>query len=65
MMTQPVEKISLKILIVDDDASIRKTLSYCLTDEGHTVISVSNAADAVYEAKRGSGYGLSGPETRR
>jgi NtrC-family two-component system response regulator AlgB len=42
----------LSILIVDDEANIRKTLSYCLVDEGHTVIAVSNPADAVAEAKR-------------
>ncbi len=42
----------LKILIVDDETNIRKTLSYCLAAEGHTVIAVSNSADAVEEAKR-------------
>jgi len=44
----------LSILIVDDEANIRKTLSYCLAAEGHTVIAVSNPADAVEEAKRRS-----------
>ena len=44
----------LSILIVDDEVNIRKTLSYCLADEGHTVIAVSNPADAVEEAKRRS-----------
>ncbi len=44
----------LNILIVDDEVNIRKTLSYCLADEGHTVIAVSNPADAVEEAKRRS-----------
>jgi two-component system, NtrC family, response regulator AlgB len=52
MMMQGTEKICLRILIVDDDAGIRRTLSYCLSAEGHTVIGVSNAADAVHEAKR-------------
>lgn len=51
MMTQPAEKTSLRILIVDDDAGIRKTLTYCLNAEGHSVVSVSNGADAVHEAK--------------
>ena len=46
--------IPLNILVVDDDANIRKTLSYCLAAEGHTVIAVSNPADALDEAKRRS-----------
>lgn len=44
----------LNILIVDDEANIRKTLSYCLAAEGHTVIAVSNPADATEEARRRS-----------
>ncbi len=44
----------LGILVVDDEPNIRKTLSYCLADEGHSVISVSNAEDAVDEALRRS-----------
>ena len=52
----PTDKKSahLSVLIVDDEVNIRKTLSYCLADEGHTVIAVSNPADAVEEAKRRS-----------
>jgi len=42
----------LNILIIDDEANIRKTLSYCLAAEGHTVIAVSNPADALEEARR-------------
>jgi NtrC-family two-component system response regulator AlgB len=42
----------LSILIVDDELNIRKTLSYCLTAEGHAVMAVSNPADAVGEARR-------------
>ncbi|MEW6267404.1 MAG: hypothetical protein AB1641_30400 [Thermodesulfobacteriota bacterium] len=42
----------LSILIVDDEVNIRETLSYCLTTEGHTVIVVSNPADAIEKAKR-------------
>jgi two-component system, NtrC family, response regulator AlgB len=42
---------SLAILIVDDEDNIRKTLSYCLTAEGHAVIGVSNPADAVSQAR--------------
>jgi two-component system, NtrC family, response regulator AlgB len=39
---------------VDDEANIRKTLSYCLAAEGHTVIAVSNPVDAAEEARRRS-----------
>ena len=46
--------VAMSILIVDDEANIRKTLSYCLAAEGHTVISVSNPSDAVDEARRRS-----------
>lgn len=42
----------LRILVVDDETNIRKTLSYCLAAEGHTVIAVSNPADAADEAGR-------------
>ncbi|MFH2066705.1 MAG: sigma-54 dependent transcriptional regulator [Pseudomonadota bacterium] len=44
----------LSVLIVDDEANIRKTLSYCLAAEGHTVIAVSNPADAAEETRRRS-----------
>ncbi len=44
----------LHILIVDDEANIRKTLSYCLEAEGHNVIAVSNPIDAAEEARRRS-----------
>ena len=45
---------SLNILLVDDEANIRKTLSFCLEADGHKTISVSNFADAVTEASRRS-----------
>lgn len=41
------EKFGLNILIVDDEANIRKTLSYCLDADGHRVSSVSNDTDAL------------------
>lgn len=44
----------LNILVVDDESNIRKTLSYCLAKEGHTVIAVSNTEDALDEARRRS-----------
>lgn len=43
---------ALSILIVDDEANIRKTISYCLAAEGHTVVAVSNPADAIGEVRR-------------
>lgn len=42
----------LNILVVDDEANIRKTLSYCIASDGHMVIAVGNSADAVEEAER-------------
>jgi len=42
----------LNILVVDDEANIRKTLSICLEAEGHRVTAVSNFQDAVAEASR-------------
>jgi two-component system, NtrC family, response regulator AlgB len=52
MTTIPDNKtIKLSILIVDDEANIRKTLCYCLAAEGHMVIAVSNPTDALEEAR--------------
>jgi two-component system, NtrC family, response regulator AlgB len=42
----------LNILIVDDEANIRKTLSYCLETEGHLVVAVATVQEALQEAKR-------------
>jgi NtrC-family two-component system response regulator AlgB len=42
----------LNILIVDDEINIRKTLAMSLEADGHTVIAVSNARDALDEASR-------------
>ena len=49
-----MDPLKLRILVVDDEANIRKTLSYCLTAEGHEVTAVSNPADAAEEARRRS-----------
>jgi NtrC-family two-component system response regulator AlgB len=46
--------IPFHILVVDDEANIRKTLSVCLETEGHKVIAVSNFQDALAEASRRS-----------
>ncbi len=42
--------IRLGVLIVDDEANIRKTLRVCLESRGHGVTSVSNARDALSQA---------------
>ena len=50
----PAVNPSLRILVVDDELNIRKTLSVCLETEGHVVIAVSNVKDAQAEASRRS-----------
>lgn len=44
----------LNVLIVDDEINIRKTLSYCLETEGHSVFAVAGSQEALREAKRRS-----------
>jgi len=44
----------LNILVVDDEANIRKTLSVCLEAEGHQAVAVGNFQDAVSESSRRS-----------
>lgn len=53
-MAESNNQHSIAVLVIDDEANIRKTLSYCLAKEGHTVIAVSNSEDATEEAKRRS-----------
>jgi NtrC-family two-component system response regulator AlgB len=43
---------SLRILIVDDEQGIRRTMSLCLETAGHQVTAVGTIQDAVREAKR-------------
>lgn len=54
METPAAAAPSLNILVVDDEINIRKTLATCLEAEGHRVVSVSNASDALVEASRRS-----------
>ncbi len=49
MTTRP-----LRVLIVDDEANVRKTLALCLEAEGHVVASVGNTRDAMEETERRS-----------
>jgi NtrC-family two-component system response regulator AlgB len=48
------ESPPLRILVVDDELNIRKTLTVCLETEGHKVTAVSNVKDALAEASRRS-----------
>jgi len=48
----PPQSGSLRILVVDDETNIRKTLSMCLESDGHAVTTVSNFDDAVAEVGR-------------
>jgi two-component system, NtrC family, response regulator AlgB len=43
---------SLNVLVVDDETNIRKTLAMSLETDGHSVVAVSNARDAIAEAAR-------------
>jgi NtrC-family two-component system response regulator AlgB len=45
---------SLNVLVVDDEINIRKMLAICLETDGHSVVTVSNAADALAESARQS-----------
>jgi NtrC-family two-component system response regulator AlgB len=53
-MAEAPERPWLNVLVVDDEINIRKTLTTCLETEGHKVIAVSNAQDALAEASRRS-----------
>ena len=50
----PASGSNLQVLVVDDEANIRKTLAVCLETGGHRVIGVSNYQDALVEASRRS-----------
>lgn len=51
-MSTEQRDVGLNILVVDDEINIRKTLSACLEVDGHSVVAVSNYADALSEAGR-------------
>jgi NtrC-family two-component system response regulator AlgB len=54
MGTATASTSPLRILVIDDEANIRKTLSVCLETDGHEVVSVGNFQDAVSESSRRS-----------
>ena len=45
-------KNNLQVLVVDDDANLRKTLSDILKVKGYAVVSAANGAEAIAEAQR-------------
>jgi len=47
-----IERLPLNVLIVDDEANIRKTLMICLESLGHRAVAVGNPRDALAEAGR-------------
>jgi len=49
-----VSPASLRVLVVDDELNIRRTLTICLESDGHRVTSVANVQDALAEASRRS-----------
>ena len=53
-MAEKPSAVSLNILIVDDEINIRKALAMSLEADGHSVVAVSNAQDAVAETARRS-----------
>ena len=52
MTLLPAELPPLRVLVVDDEANIRRTLSICLENLGHHVAAVGNAPDALAEGGR-------------
>lgn len=51
-MDKPVAPNCLNVLVVDDETNIRKTLAMSLEIDGHHVVAVSNAPDAIAESAR-------------
>lgn len=43
---------AMRVLVADDEITIRKTLALCLEQEGHTVVAVAAAAEALAAARR-------------
>jgi NtrC-family two-component system response regulator AlgB len=52
MKREPAGEAALHVLVVDDEANIRKTVSVCLESEGHRVTAVGNAKDALAETDK-------------
>ena len=54
MLSGQPKNSTLAVLVVDDEANIRKMLSLCLETEGHRVAAVGTPEDALAEASRRS-----------
>jgi NtrC-family two-component system response regulator AlgB len=53
-MQQRETKPTLNVLVVDDELNIRKTLAMSIESDGHSVVAVSNAEDALDQARKHS-----------
>ena len=53
-MSSESKNLSLAVLVVDDEANIRRMLSLCLETEGHRVAAVGTSEDALAETSRRS-----------
>ena len=52
-MSQPLERIpNLNILIIDDEANIRRTMTICLESEGHAVTGAESGSVAIDATER-------------
>lgn len=54
MQVPPPPISPLNVLVVDDELNIRKALSACLESDGHRVVSVGSAAEAILATERRS-----------
>lgn len=45
-----LRRTGLLVLVVDDEPGIRKTLAYCLEEDGHTVVTAGSIRQAIAEA---------------
>ncbi|MDB5320594.1 MAG: Two-component response regulator AlgB [Phycisphaerales bacterium] len=52
MLPNEADQTALNILIVDDEANIRRTLTIALEADGHHAVAIGNAADALSEVAR-------------
>src|SRR5437764_11076569 len=54
MSDLPIAQPRLTVLVIDDESGIRKALGACLESDGHDVVAVSNARDALAATTRKS-----------
>ncbi len=52
MPTTPSDSAPLRVLVIDDEPNLRRTVAYCLEAQGHEVVAVGNALDARREIER-------------